>query len=369
MNAHRLANGNLFIPRRAEYGSFIGEGMTEIGPDDPEYADWDKFLSAAPKKADHAEEVAAFRAVLELQDAIDRLGKADDPDDHFYGAWSGGSKQEGGHPGRGGAHTQAKPKKPVKFTPDDIKRAREHWEQGAAARKIQEDEAAAKDAVRKLRDLAAARADANKKPDAVTLAPKDAPQGGTHLAVTAFERDIMAKNPKVEWGQVFDADGNPLTPPTKGTASRVKFPSQYGLPWRGGTLTHLHPTRANTAPGESVSLSLKDVAVALDGSLGAVRAFTSDGSWMEIRNTGYAFNSTSFSWKFNDNWKRAQRGQWWSEPMGAGPDFDLASKAYFQAYRDTMIATVNEVRPANYVGPAGPGSRYFDGLEIRTGKQ
>jgi len=322
----------------------------------------------------HAEEVALWRATLELRDAIDRLGKADDPDDHFYGAWSGGSKEEGGHPtGSGGAHTQAKPKKPVKIGPDDVKRAREHWEQGAAARKIQEDEAADIAANRARADLAAAREAAKVKPEKV-LAPKDAPQGGTPIAVMAFERDIMAKDPKVEWAQLFDKDGNPLTPPIKGTASQVKLPpTQYGLPWRGATLTHLHPTRntarGSTAPGEVMSLSLKDVVVTLDQSLGTTRAFTSDGSWMELRNTGYAFNSSSFSWKFKDNWTKAQRGQWWSKPMGAGPDFDLASQAYFKAYRDTMIATVNEVRPANYVGPAGPGSRYFPGLEIRTGKQ
>ncbi len=46
----------------------------------------------------HSEEVALWRATLELRDAVERLGKADSEDDHFYGAWSGGSKQEGGHP-------------------------------------------------------------------------------------------------------------------------------------------------------------------------------------------------------------------------------------------------------------------------------
>jgi len=46
MNARRLPNGNLLIPRRAEGpDGLIGEGMDEIGPDDPEYADWLAYLT------------------------------------------------------------------------------------------------------------------------------------------------------------------------------------------------------------------------------------------------------------------------------------------------------------------------------------
>jgi len=46
----------------------------------------------------HAEEVALWRATLELRDAVERIGKADSEDDHFYGAWVGGSAASGGHP-------------------------------------------------------------------------------------------------------------------------------------------------------------------------------------------------------------------------------------------------------------------------------
>lgn len=37
----KLPNGKLLVPRRAEGpGGMIGDGLVEIGPDDPEYADW-----------------------------------------------------------------------------------------------------------------------------------------------------------------------------------------------------------------------------------------------------------------------------------------------------------------------------------------
>jgi hypothetical protein len=33
--------GTLLVPRRAEGpGGLVGDGMVEIGPDDPEYAEW-----------------------------------------------------------------------------------------------------------------------------------------------------------------------------------------------------------------------------------------------------------------------------------------------------------------------------------------
>ena len=39
--AKRLPNGKLLIPRRAEAeDGTIGDGMEEIGPDHPDYADW-----------------------------------------------------------------------------------------------------------------------------------------------------------------------------------------------------------------------------------------------------------------------------------------------------------------------------------------
>jgi hypothetical protein len=301
----------------------------------------------------HEAEVAAWRALLELGDAVGRMEKAkDEPkdeDDHYYGAWVGGSKRSGGHPGSAGTRTQPR-RRAVPKKPD---------EDGA-------------DAVRKIRDLAAGKQAEKVKPEDA-LAPKDAPQGGVPVALTAFERDIMAKEPKVEWGQVFDKDGNPITPPTKGGSNSIHW--VHGAnpqEWRGAYLTHLHPTSSSgstaRAADEVMSLSARDISTALDTSLASIRAFTTDGHWMELRNTGYEFNSYAFDGLFKDKWAAAKRGQWWSKPMSSGPDFDRASRAYFAAYRDTIISTVNAVRGASTKSPSGPGSRYFDGLEIRTGK-
>jgi hypothetical protein len=42
----RLRNGNLLVPARAESddGGVIGDGMVEIGPDDPDYDEWVREL-------------------------------------------------------------------------------------------------------------------------------------------------------------------------------------------------------------------------------------------------------------------------------------------------------------------------------------
>lgn len=69
MAARRLSRDLLLVMRRAEGpGGLIGEGMVEIGPDDPEYAGWAEYLDS-PRKAD----VDAFRAMLDLEDAVDLL--------------------------------------------------------------------------------------------------------------------------------------------------------------------------------------------------------------------------------------------------------------------------------------------------------
>jgi len=89
MEAKKLPNGKLLVPRRAEGpGGIVGDGMDEIGPDDPGYADWlawiegDKpdlstwspdLLVAALRNA----EDAAFKnakAALELQEEVNRRG-------------------------------------------------------------------------------------------------------------------------------------------------------------------------------------------------------------------------------------------------------------------------------------------------------
>jgi hypothetical protein len=42
----RLRNGNLLVPARADSddGGVIGDGMVEIGPDDPDYDEWVREL-------------------------------------------------------------------------------------------------------------------------------------------------------------------------------------------------------------------------------------------------------------------------------------------------------------------------------------
>ena len=46
MEAIKLENGNLLIPKRAEdeEGKIIGDGMVEITPDDPDYKRWLPFV-------------------------------------------------------------------------------------------------------------------------------------------------------------------------------------------------------------------------------------------------------------------------------------------------------------------------------------
>jgi hypothetical protein len=45
MNPAELPNGNLLVPRRAEGpNGEIGDGMVEIGPDDPKFQVWLDWL-------------------------------------------------------------------------------------------------------------------------------------------------------------------------------------------------------------------------------------------------------------------------------------------------------------------------------------
>jgi hypothetical protein len=40
MRPRLTETGTLLVPRRAESNGVVGDGMVEIGPDDPEYARW-----------------------------------------------------------------------------------------------------------------------------------------------------------------------------------------------------------------------------------------------------------------------------------------------------------------------------------------
>lgn len=40
MNAYRLPNGNLMVPKRAEGEGLVGDAWFEVGPDDPDFKSW-----------------------------------------------------------------------------------------------------------------------------------------------------------------------------------------------------------------------------------------------------------------------------------------------------------------------------------------
>jgi hypothetical protein len=52
MHVEELPNGHLLVPARAEsedpeHGTVLGDGMIEIGPDHPDYAEWREDLEAS----------------------------------------------------------------------------------------------------------------------------------------------------------------------------------------------------------------------------------------------------------------------------------------------------------------------------------
>jgi len=62
MKIKRLPDGKLIVPCRAEGdGGVVGDGMVEIGPDDPDYPAWDKWLKANPdeEERDKPEELTS----------------------------------------------------------------------------------------------------------------------------------------------------------------------------------------------------------------------------------------------------------------------------------------------------------------------
>ncbi len=56
MQVYRLANGNLLAPKRAEGEGVIGDGMVEIGPDDPDYQSWIDYYERIDEEIPDREE-------------------------------------------------------------------------------------------------------------------------------------------------------------------------------------------------------------------------------------------------------------------------------------------------------------------------
>lgn len=48
MTAYVLKNKNLVVPIRAETGGIIGDALTVIGPEHPDYERWQRFAVQAP---------------------------------------------------------------------------------------------------------------------------------------------------------------------------------------------------------------------------------------------------------------------------------------------------------------------------------
>ena len=99
-------------------------------------------------------------------------------------------------------------------------------------------------------------------------------------SVFDLERDFVGDNPDIEYGQVFDRQGNPISNLREGTGSQVDWRGDPSLlKWEDGVLTHYHPDAATG--GYEVSLSEGDVRVGIEKKLNAVRAVQSDGTVME----------------------------------------------------------------------------------------
>jgi hypothetical protein len=44
VQAYRLPNGNLMVPRRAQGEGVLGDAWVEVGPDDPDYKKWTDYF-------------------------------------------------------------------------------------------------------------------------------------------------------------------------------------------------------------------------------------------------------------------------------------------------------------------------------------
>ena len=155
---------------------------------------------------------------VDIDALVERVLREGD-DDHFYGAWTGGKKSEGGHPtgakGSAGADAQTK--------------AARDWE------------------------MTIAREELSNNPH-----PGYGKQFGN------------------ERGAVFDASGKVVWTGT-GEVATLRHLDIKGLQ-PGAMMTHFHP---DTTPGKA-SLSLGDVKTAMSTGA-TIRAFNADGSWEQFR--------------------------------------------------------------------------------------
>ena len=127
-------------------------------------------------------------------------------------------------------------------------------------------------------------------------------------AVAGFEKDILAKHPKIEWGRIFGKDGNPLTPVTKGSRTSIRW---RGIPrdlLEGATMTHFHPT-GKDGLALSANLSDTDVRLMLRQGMGTMRCFNAVGDYMEVRQQGL---DPDRGWRFDNAFREA-----WREPRAA----------------------------------------------------
>ncbi len=168
----------------------------------------------------------------------------------------------------------------------------------------------------------------------------------------AFERSIMAKNPRLEYGQVFNADGTAYTAVTKGSKSAIRWSVKNSEgEWVGKTLTHFHPhhTGRVTAEADFVSLSSQDVSTFIHTKLGSLRAFSADGTWMEVVNNGYRYGPERFNMLFKSEIKKVERAN--AEEWSRLPVTE-ANEAWSTAYRDTLRSVIDRI----------------DGISLREGK-
>lgn len=127
------------------------------------------------------------------------------------------------------------------------------------------------------------------------LAGEKAPADRTPAHVAEFEEMIRAKNPKIEWGRIWDKDGKPLTEVTRGSRHRVVWrdPGPAGIEaWVGGHVTHFHPSEGGKPGDESLSLSTGDVRTMLRTGMESVRCFGQDGKYMEVTNRSIGADSS-----------------------------------------------------------------------------